>query len=577
MFKKIILISVCLLMVCTTVGCGKGNNKDDFKVDANDFNLDFSTQSNEPSADDTNQDNSQDSISTDTNSSVDDTIAVNSSEKETASSNKNNISVTDKNNSSTIKPNSSVSGTVSKSESNKKENAQNTNSKNNNNKFESNKTTNSQNTNSKNNTSKFESDKTTNSQNASSNNKTSSATSSKVYIESPTVDNTSSITSEQEKPQNATSVELPSYENTYKLSNSLNILKSGETLKVVYYGGSVTAGTGSKDAEKKSWRALTDSFLKTYGNVNSVNKSVGGTGSYLGISRFEKDVIAENPDLLFIECAINDGYSGLSSEVSVKDVEYMIRKLNAHNPKADIVICFITDKSNFGKKYSRYVAQKELADYYSIPCIDLGGGLYNYLKGKSNRFLEFFTDSVHPNDRGYSVYADVAKEALTKLLIEGESTNHSLPSFKSKNGWSEVSVLKVDSFAPLKLENIGKDLWGLNSYNSNETYEKTGSQLKTSQTVKNHFKNYLYPKTNNSSFTFSFKGNSLGFIGTIKEGCSLTAVLEDGKTVTLTGVSKAELIEYPIFSDIENKDHTVTISVSGKPPYITIASFIVTE
>lgn len=78
----------------------------------------------------------------------------------------------------------------------------------------------------------------------------------------------------------------------------------------------------------------------------------------------------------------------------------------------------------------------------------MGGGLYNYLEGKSNRFLEFFTDSVHPNDRGYSVYADVAK---------------------------------------------------------------------------------------------------------------------------------AELIEYPIFSDIENKDHTVTISVSGKPPYITIASFIVTE
>ena len=371
-------------------------------------------------------------------------------------------------------------------------------------------------------------------------------------------------------------IELPSLEKANKLSNSLNILKEGKDLKVVYFGGSVTGGTGASNAEKTSWRALTTKYLKTYGNVIEAKKSIGGTGSYLGIARFEKDVMAEDPDLVFIEFFVNDGYSAIPKETSVKNLEYMIRTLYEHNPHVDIVIVLVTNKDSFGEKGARYQAFERVAGHYKLPCVDLGTGFYNHIKGKKNRWLEFFADSVHPNDKGYTVYADVMKNALEQLLVKGNSSKHNLPSLLDKNGYSSVINLTPNTFNPINANNIDKNSWGIGSWYSSDDYEKSGTQFRTSH-IKNYFPNYIYPKSNGASLTFKFTGNSFGLLGNIKEGSSLTVIL-DGKTeVKLNGSSKSELLEYPVFADIKNTEHTVTIKANGKPPYIAIASFTTTK
>ncbi|MBR4761735.1 MAG: hypothetical protein IK086_03780, partial [Clostridia bacterium] len=66
--------------------------------------------------------------------------------------------------------------------------------------------------------------------------------------------------------KNFTPKSVPSRKNAYKLTNTMNKLKAGETLNVTYFGGSVTSGTGSTNASKNSWRALTTAFLKTLTN-----------------------------------------------------------------------------------------------------------------------------------------------------------------------------------------------------------------------------------------------------------------------------------------------------------------------
>ena len=84
-----------------------------------------------------------------------------------------------------------------------------------------------------------------------------------------------------------------------------------------------------------------------------------------------------------------------------------------------------------------------------------------------------------------------------------------------------------------------------------EDYEKNGTQFRTSH-IKNYFPNYIYPKSNGASLTFKFTGNSFGLLGNIKEGSSLTVIL-DGKTeVKLNGSSKSELLEYPVFKPLSN-------------------------
>ena len=53
--------------------------------------------------------------------------------------------------------------------------------------------------------------------------------------------------------------------------------------------------------------------------------------------------------------------------------------------------------------------------------------------------------------------------------------------------------------------------------------------------------------------------------------------LESKKPVKLNGVSKAELIEYPVFNNLSNSSHTVTITVKGYTPHVAIAAFVTTK
>ena len=104
-------------------------------------------------------------------------------------------------------------------------------------------------------------------------------------------------------------------------------LKKGDTVNVAYIGGSVTGGTGSSDASKYSWRARTTAWLQSKypsATVNEINMGIGGTGSYLGAARFDNNIVSKNPDLVFVEFAVNDGYNSISTEQTKQDIEYMI-------------------------------------------------------------------------------------------------------------------------------------------------------------------------------------------------------------------------------------------------------------
>lgn len=72
--------------------------------------------------------------------------------------------------------------------------------------------------------------------------------------------------------------------------------------------------------------------------VHTYNYSIGGTGTCLGAARFAHDVLSLNPDLVFIEFAINDVYSAIKPDCSKENLEYMVNSLYNKNPEAAFVI-----------------------------------------------------------------------------------------------------------------------------------------------------------------------------------------------------------------------------------------------
>lgn len=212
------------------------------------------------------------------------------------------------------------------------------------------------------------------------------------------------------------------------LSNTRYKLTVEKKLTVGYLGGSVTYGTGASNESTKSWRALTTQWLKnTYPDaaVTEANAAIGGTGSLHGACRLQNDLLKpSNPDLIFVEFAINDGYQGYLQDQSERYMESLIRMAREYNAKADIVLVYVTSAGQKKQNTDAIYAFNTVATRYNIPVIDVGKELYSRVQNADS----CFKDGVHPNDSGHAYYAAYVQEFLKKYMTGGKSLQaHTIP------------------------------------------------------------------------------------------------------------------------------------------------------
>lgn len=104
------------------------------------------------------------------------------------------------------------------------------------------------------------------------------------------------------------------------LNNSLFKMKSRDTVRVAYLGGSITAQPG--------WRVYSLNWFKeNYPNTKfvEINAAIGGTGSPFGVYRLKDQVLQYNPDLVFIEFAVND--ASTNPEEITRSMEGIVRQI----------------------------------------------------------------------------------------------------------------------------------------------------------------------------------------------------------------------------------------------------------
>lgn len=121
------------------------------------------------------------------------------------------------------------------------------------------------------------------------------------------------------------------------LGRTFEKLKKEKKLTIAYFGGSITAGAGASDAAKTSWRTLTTAWFQAQfpeAKITELNGAIGGTGSDLGAFRCQRDLVDKNPDLVFVEFAVNDG---TRPELLIKrSMEGIVRQILTANPWAEI-------------------------------------------------------------------------------------------------------------------------------------------------------------------------------------------------------------------------------------------------
>jgi lysophospholipase L1-like esterase len=194
--------------------------------------------------------------------------------------------------------------------------------------------------------------------------------------------------------------------------------KAGERLSVVFFGASLTWGANASDPQLSSFRGLISKRLEQaypMARWNFWDAAIGGTGSQLGVFRFERDVLSRNPDLVFLDFSANDDIHSDNPE-TLASYESLVRRIivDTKAPCVQVIFPFMWNvQSGTLDGMKRRNAHLAIAGAYGCPVGDaIALGQQRVKAGETTLEKLWPFDGVHPGDAGYVLFADAAWTAL---------------------------------------------------------------------------------------------------------------------------------------------------------------------
>ncbi|MHC1763644.1 MAG: GDSL-type esterase/lipase family protein [Verrucomicrobiia bacterium] len=243
------------------------------------------------------------------------------------------------------------------------------------------------------------------------------------------------------------------------LPNAVAKLATSNTVRIAYLGGSITAQDGWRPKTLKWFR---DQFPMA--KVEEINAAIGGTGSDLGVFRLKHDVLDRDPDLLFIEFAVND--AGAPPEQIHRCMEGIVRQTWRHDARTDI--CFVytlagnmLDTLKQEQLPRSMVAMEQIAAHYGIPTINMGLEVARLEKAGKLIFkgdlpktdaekaalgdrLVFSPDAVHPYpDTGHQVYLEAVARSMETIRKFGQPGPHAMPAPFRADNWEHAKMVPL--------------------------------------------------------------------------------------------------------------------------------------
>lgn len=228
------------------------------------------------------------------------------------------------------------------------------------------------------------------------------------------------------------------------LPNFFGKLRAGKPVTIAFIGGSVTQ-------MDNKYRNQTAKYLQQlYPNVKMkfINAGVSGTGTDLAAARFYNQVLQYNPDLIFMEFAVNGSF--------VPGLEGMIRQVHDILPKTEVCLLYaisngqsrIYAKSEFPENI---IGLEKLADHYHLPSIHMGaetaileasGKLI--WKADPEMVIDkivFSKDGTHPTTEGGNLYAAAIGRSLMALSSADQLAVLPYPKPLTADHWGDAKAL----------------------------------------------------------------------------------------------------------------------------------------
>ena len=212
-------------------------------------------------------------------------------------------------------------------------------------------------------------------------------------------------------------------------------LQAGKKQTVVVYGTSLTI--------KGEWtKALNAYFDQQFpGLVTFHNSAKSGMHSDWGVANLQERVLAQNPDLVFIEFSMNDAATknNVSLEKSQANLDSMIKALRQQNPDTDIVLQTMdvawdsprmldkkygSDRPNLEAYYEVY---RRYAKDHQLPLVDNYLNWLKIQKEEPDRYQKMVSDGIHPSSTSSVAVTWPAVEALLEKARGIAATDGAMP------------------------------------------------------------------------------------------------------------------------------------------------------
>tara|TARA_B110000305_G_C19459573_1_gene653255 strand:- start:315 stop:1034 length:720 start_codon:yes stop_codon:yes gene_type:complete len=183
------------------------------------------------------------------------------------------------------------------------------------------------------------------------------------------------------------------------------------TINIVFHGHSVPAGY---------FRTPVVNTFAAYPNlvmqkikaiyplavVNTIVTSIGGENSVRGAARFDDEVLTHNPDVLFIDYALNDRGVGLEKSYAAWDE--MIKK--AKNKNIEVLLLSPSpdqreeyeNPDNQLKQHTNQIIQ--LAKENEVGFVD-SYKAFEFLYSARAQLVKYMSQVNHPNEKGHELIA----------------------------------------------------------------------------------------------------------------------------------------------------------------------------
>jgi hypothetical protein len=349
------------------------------------------------------------------------------------------------------------------------------------------------------------------------------------------------------------------------LPNFFRKTTTGQTIKVAYLGGSITQQPG--------WRVYSMEWMKKnypQAEFDEIHAAIGGTPSKLGVFRLKNDVLKHDPDLLFVEFAVND--EGLSDDEIYKSMEGIVRKTWRHNPKTDICFVYTVKQTMLEKLQNGYFPRtaslmEEIADHYGIPGIHFGVEVARLVDDEEIIFIGerpenpqqkpmiFSADGVHPfPETGHKLYNEAIIRSFKKMGDRSGSINHMIKESFVENNYEHAALIPVN-------RHMLKGRWS----NVNDTARNFVRNLDQTSNLPALW----HSDEAGDRLTYTFTGKLVGICDVIGPDCGKIIVKLDDQTekevLRFDKYTVYHRLSYIMVDDILNQHpHAVTITISDE-------------